>query len=144
MLPSFLSFVIIDVKSCQQFFVWSKLFSFYDNRTTWLTIHVFVYTDIQYLHNSRFSIVQQINFFCNSQENIFWGSYHIISLISHNSRIGSFRGRIRHAFGKDWKWTQKWKGSSSSVEKYACSCSILYVWRSHTLCYSSGKIFYVN
>ena len=53
--------VIIDVRSCQLIF--GATIFFYDNPTTWLTIHVFVHTYIQYLSNSTFSYYRTVNQF---------------------------------------------------------------------------------
>ena len=69
--------VIIDVRSCQLIF--GATIFFYDNPTTWLTIHVFVHTYIQYLSNSTFSYYRTVNqFLLQSPREHFWGSYLII------------------------------------------------------------------
>ena len=82
MLPSFIVFVLLLLLlmsgAANLFLV--QLFSFmttqqHDWQSMFLCTHIFNIYPIQHFH----IIVQQTNFFCNPQENIFWGSYHIIS-----------------------------------------------------------------
>ena len=82
MLPSFIVFVLLLLLlmsgAANLFLV--QLFSFmttqqHDWQSMLLCAHIFNIYTIQHFH----IIVRQTNFFCNPQENIFWGSYHIIS-----------------------------------------------------------------